>query len=269
MIRILQRLICFAIIANGATTLTAAQIAHLSLDGHGLDSSGNNNHAIATHGIQATTDRFGNTSAASHFNGAAHVEFDLNLLPLDRHAFNFWVKFDSLSNGQSIFHQSNGDKHPFFSSFIRLASNNIELYQRDASARTNAISISANDTAQPGFPLNTTDWYMLTATYDGSAGEGRFYINGQLIGTATNAQGNLGFHGGFHTYLGVRINNNGYQERFRGSMDDFRLFDHVLTDSEISNLYLGTASPAIPAPLAILAALPWLGLMIKRCNAVR
>ena len=75
------------------------------------------------------------------------------------------------------------------------------------------------------------NWYHVVATYDTSAGQ-KLYVNGNLVasgtttGTVTTNTGNL--------YVGSYYS-TGY--KYSGRLDEFAIFDKVLTPTEVSYLY--------------------------------
>jgi hypothetical protein len=70
------------------------------------------------------------------------------------------------------------------------------------------------------------DWHHLAATYDGTTTY--FYGDGVLIGSAT-----ITIDTPDNVHMGKREDNDNY---FPGSVDDVRIYDHVLSDAEIAGL---------------------------------
>jgi len=93
--------------------------------------------------------------------------------------------------------------------------------------------------------LNDTDWVHATFVYDGDADLGTIYLNGVADGVPTakaspNGAGNL--------IIGGRQGNEnggGGQAWYNGLIDDFAVWDSVLTQEQITALAAG-ASPATP-----------------------
>jgi cysteine-rich repeat protein len=77
---------------------------------------------------------------------------------------------------------------------------------------------------------------MTTFVYDPAQGQVRGYLNGVRVSTVAQSAVNLSGAGpfkivGYATNVGLPAN---------GSIDEFRLYDHALTDQEVANLYTWT-----------------------------
>jgi len=84
-------------------------------------------------------------------------------------------------------------------------------------------------------PLNA--WVYLALTCDGSTV--KLYYNGTLVETLPNSP-NTGFN-----QIRLGVNRNG-KKFFNGSVDDFKLYSGVLSDSEITSLYTGYGEAPSP-----------------------
>ena len=81
----------------------------------------------------------------------------------------------------------------------------------------------------------TNTWYLLTCTYDGS--DFRIYLNGLQSNTA-NFPGTLAYaNAGQPTTLGWNEYVDGIAQHFKGSMDDARIYNRVLSPAEVLQLY--------------------------------
>ena len=86
--------------------------------------------------------------------------------------------------------------------------------------------------AQTAVPMNA--YSMITATFGNK--EGRFYLDGTLIGTkkfkklpgAGNQPLFLGYDGGFQ---------NDRYNKFKGTMDDVRIYSRALSEEQVKALY--------------------------------
>jgi len=78
--------------------------------------------------------------------------------------------------------------------------------------------------------IETTDWIFVTATYDGSNME--FYVDGNSQGTDTASSIDSKFEG---TGLGTQSELKGASQDV--NIDEVRIYDEELTDSEVQNLY--------------------------------
>jgi hypothetical protein len=83
--------------------------------------------------------------------------------------------------------------------------------------------------------LTLGDWYHVALTYDGSSRAAglQLYINGKLHQTEV-LQDNLS--GTLKTDAELQVGNKGIGKPFRGSIDDLRLYDRALDNSEVEQL---------------------------------
>lgn len=157
------------------------------------------------------TDRgFGNTL---HFDGGDYIKVpDSDSLDItDQITAEAWIKLDSLLGWQCILYKS-------WRGLYFEQSNGI-LY--------NYPNIS---TADPVF--ETGKWYHVA--YTSKASKTRLYVNGQLIKENTST-----FPGTNNTNdLSIGAYSSGY-ERFRGTIDEVRIYNRFLESPEIQEHYLG------------------------------
>lgn len=76
-----------------------------------------------------------------------------------------------------------------------------------------------------------TAWHSIVVTYDSSTGNYVFYIDGVSSGSGTNVQT---FSAGAQLYMG---STSGGSELFSGYIADLWFYDHVVTPSELTELF--------------------------------
>ncbi len=115
-------------------------------------------------------------------------------------------------------------------------------------------NIASNSFGTP-FPANA--WYHLVGLVDQTVtpNEVRMYVNGTLVGTAGTfaASPTFSLYATEPWLIGIGIpGGTGAQFQADGLFDDVRIYDRVLTTTEISNLAAGMAvgDPAAPPPAA-------------------
>ncbi|PJE74352.1 MAG: hypothetical protein COV01_02540 [Candidatus Taylorbacteria bacterium CG10_big_fil_rev_8_21_14_0_10_41_48] len=91
----------------------------------------------------------------------------------------------------------------------------------------NQISISTN--------ITTGEWRHVAFSYDGSYS--RLYLDGDLIKTQANTL-DPGTPATYNAVIGSMGHSNGTYYTLNGSLDEMRLYDHALSDSEVKQLYL-------------------------------
>ncbi|MHA2252410.1 MAG: LamG-like jellyroll fold domain-containing protein, partial [Candidatus Kariarchaeaceae archaeon] len=150
------------------------------------------------------------------------VVADANVMDLDldtEFSVTFWINPDT-----------------YVCSALLRQDNQIEIYRCDQSSDS-VITVrfwnSTENHTDGTIPVNNNEWTMVTVTYDGTS-EAKLYINDKLdpnypwtiSGSPSSTTSNLGIG----AYPDKRYS-------FDGSMDELAIYDYVLTESEISDLY--------------------------------
>jgi hypothetical protein len=97
------------------------------------------------------------------------------------------------------------------------------------------VQSAANvNTATAGY-LPDDNWHFVAVTYDqASSGSIQIYVDGALAGVGFNAAA-----WSWPTTQPIELgrSHDGYWKRYDGKLDDFRIYNRVLTDSEIGKIY--------------------------------
>jgi hypothetical protein len=80
-----------------------------------------------------------------------------------------------------------------------------------------------------------SSWYHVASTYNKTTGEQKLYVNGQLVNTQSHPAGNTVVP--LTTYSDMRIGFSRFNGYFNGIIDDVRLYNRVLSDLEVVDLY--------------------------------
>ncbi|WP_167879431.1 LamG-like jellyroll fold domain-containing protein [Methanococcoides sp. NM1] len=211
-------------------------VAYYPFDNDVRDYSGNNNHGTPKGNMAFTTAGVvGN--AAAIFDGKSYIEVkDSDSLDLtEDFTFAGWLnKKDAGVGGWAVVF-SKGDTSSLF------AVNSPYALYHDSNGIYPSVRV-ASQTITSTAETNFNEWYFVTVTKDGS--ELKFYINGELKDTKTSAVSIPESD----TNLLIGIDPPGTSEYFRGSMDDLRIYNVALSQSEINAIYLGATAPA-PTPI--------------------
>jgi len=222
-------------------SLVDGLVTYYSFDGNANDGSGNGNNGIVN-GATLTSDRFGNANSAYSLDGVNDfISASADILPTAERTTALWFKADTVSNHPVLFSYGGGDCGSSW--FIGLnATNIINSYYLSSHCNVNdLISPYSQD------PVNA--WFHL-AISTGTNGT-RMYVNGVEVASNSNYITNTNVVGrdlsigvatspsGFAPYTDVNV---GY---FDGSIDDVRIYNRALSQSEISQL------AAVPVPAAI------------------
>jgi hypothetical protein len=168
-------------------------------------------------GISFTTDRNGNANSAINIVNSGTTATIPNLpygnLP---RTISFWAKVNVMQNPYNMtfsYGQSNtssacgGSFNASYVEFFGYANN------------LNAASTNAQGV-----------WYYFTYTYDGTTA--KIYKNGNLLTGVVKSWNTLNNNDLFKLGIGV-----GGEFWFNGAIDDLKIFNYVLTDTQITNLY--------------------------------
>jgi len=213
-------LVAYAIFAAAQINLTDSLMAHLPLNSNGNDLSGNNNHAtVSVNGVYGTLDRLSVANNAMLFNGAIEngmLDFGTPLLNgKTEFSMSFWFNPASLNNGMSLVGQDNILETGFYTSATRIVV-------------WHPLSTSVNVNLSQGEGV----WQHLAVTT--SATQMNIYLNGALVNTL-NGNYTLGVNA-TNTRIGGNVVNTSNNSWFRGSIDEVRFYNRVLTQDEINFL---------------------------------
>lgn len=171
-------------------------------------------------GTSFTTDRHGNTSGAININSTGSTA-TITGLPYGNapRTVSVWVKVNA-HNSAFPFHNT------IFSYGAFSNSNAFGCSITDGS--TMALGYNDNYVALSTNNLSTWDHYV--CAYDGT--NAKVYKNGTLLGSQAKVWNTINNSDVFRIGIGV-----GGEFWFNGAIDDLKIYNYVLTDTEISNLY--------------------------------
>jgi len=209
-------------------SLIKGLVAYYPFNGNANDESGNENHG-AVHGAILTIDRFGNPDAAYHFDGVDdHINCGHSpLLDVNHHTIAAWIRIDISSGHRRIVSKVDPHVHEA----IDLGIN------PDNRLRTNFATGSEKNHELLGSEVLENDrWYFVAVTYDGT--KVALYVDGKVDSTfprsgtvRTNGVDlAIGRHGGY-----PYPDEDDYW--FSGSIDEVRIYNRALSDTEIQALY--------------------------------
>jgi len=234
-------------------------VAYWKFTGNANDSSGNGHNGtlqtnyVGTSAATAvdgntlpvlTTDRYGNANSAYYFNNGAYIEipYDASLHP-SNFTITCWVKPTVASAGNYIFSVDH-----YYGYKFQLQNNNFPFL----TVSTDQGIFDTDDSPGIG-PYNGTvqlnTWMQIAASY--TSGSEKFYINGVLQKDAV-VNGNLApLKTIVNACIGNELPKSAYNftdttnpdyfygaSYFQGSIDDVRLYNIVLSDSQVGSLYV-------------------------------
>jgi trimeric autotransporter adhesin len=246
---IILSLIIFTIIFNGcevvrnSPTESASQlptqglISYYPFNGNINDESGNGNTGIL-YGATLTTDRFGNPNKAYNFNGGTNrIQIDISNMPIGNSSrtFSLWA------NGNHY------RTNPFWSECILMYGGGVPTI-----TGKDAFGIYYNhDPLLTGFGIGISfdidlyylssdqffdgQWKHIVIVYNQQTSKMTFYINNQKIDEQVQMINTVSPY--YHFNIGIEQGSGGLTRPFYGKIDDVRVYDRVLSEIEIQQLY--------------------------------
>ena len=218
----------YNVFGDGEDTLSYGLIAYYPLNGTYLanDISGNNNNGV-TYGATLTTGINGEANGAYNFDGVNDkIELGkfLNSTNINNFTISLWTKGVINPNEFSyIIHQGISDS--IGNSIIWIGPNN---------AGTIAFSFDGQYVAgMTNINFNSNEWYHLVMTYNGSV------VSGYINSVVKNEHSDTSIANVISdTILSIGTSHITSPSRaFEGSISDVRIYNRVLSSSEISLLY--------------------------------
>ena len=225
----MKKQILFTVIAIiGLATATMAQmpvtdglVNYWGFNGNANDSIGHKDGV--TYNVTLTTDRFGNPNKAYAFNsqteGYISVSYN-NMLLESTYSVCAWYKTvnPSIVN-QCIMNSHNSSTlTPTFCMYYHMVNFNYTYF-----AGSNMSPIGAPS-------INDTNWHYVVCSYEDY--KSKFYVDNVLV----DSNESIGAYGIFDIlYFGKYQSAN---TEFNGSLDDIAIYNRVLTQQEITQIYL-------------------------------
>lgn len=209
---------------------TNGLVGYWGFNGNANDSSGNG-HDGTVNGATLTTDRFGNANSAYSFNGStSYIAVPHNAaFNMQKATWNVWVKISAAStgNGYYIFGKRDNAQH------------HVNFYESAGNGRA-IIGWTTNQASSVGTANIVGNWHLLTLTYDQSLTTNN--LNSYLDGVyyqSTTVQPFSFLNGDIR--FGIEANFN-YWQAFSGLIDDASIYNRILSQTEIQQLYTGTVA---------------------------
>jgi hypothetical protein len=220
---------CVSNATSSALVLTVASailpsglINHWKLNNNFTDGIAANNLTASGNSV-FSYDRFNNNTKALYSSAAATAFTLATPIRKDTITISLWYNANVITGYKAII----GDTAGRYSDILGVANNELKWQKAGVGALPTGITIS------PGY------WYHIVITKQGTAM--KFYLNGALAYTATNpaAVPVMGAAGNAGTQINrfgntAPIYNN---QNMNGGLDDIRIYNSILTASQISSLY--------------------------------
>ena len=221
-------------------------VAFWKFNGDVKDASGNKHDGTLTKGHAfwgagmptLTKDRYGVANMAYHFDKGGNIEvpFATSLNPAKEMTISLWVKSDSIWDNSYLISLSrwNGFK-------LNLQGTNKVFF----TVHTADDKFLDRDNASP--ELAISKWYHVVVTF--KSGEMVFYVNGTMVKTWTDTPGDFSAVTNTNLTIGQDLPTSKYTLSdkdpnylnwggfFKGDMDDVRMYNAVLTSTQVTSIY--------------------------------
>jgi uncharacterized protein (TIGR02145 family) len=221
---------------------TTGLVGWWPFNGNANDESGNGNNGTVN-GATLTTDRFGVANKAYSFDGVNDFG-TLGITLPNTFTVSFWfnitafstyvVAGNNLIGSELVSTLNNNFSNTGFANGLSGAPTNYGAHVSSFWCNSGCNNVGATSNAT----LN--QWVYVTTTYSGSSL--KYYVNGALNGTVTSNFVN----NSVLVAIGARpFHASGPDFFFNGKLDDIAIYNRVLTQQEISNLYVTSSPPII------------------------
>ncbi len=227
--------ISFSCLVSNSQNASGPVASYSFNDGTPKDNVGSNNAKAV--GLSLTEDRFGNANSAYYFHGSHGSYMNLgtsNVLKPVMGSICLWFKMDAvIYSGRGI------ESNPIIITKCQPGNDFYEAYYIDYyfTAKKLGVSTTFSERNQVSLssmkPIRLTEWYHVVMTYDNDFL--CLYVNGVLENkTAKNFETH--FLQGDSVVLGNTANVKN-QRFFKGSIDDIKIYNRVITPQEVSDIY--------------------------------
>jgi len=218
-----------------ASNASASLVADYRLDGDAVDDVSSN--TAPSTDVTATADRFGTSGGALDFNGTTSIVRPLNI-GLDDQTQDFsvslWFRPNAVAGYQGLFSDSTGAASNInrWHSLGRLDPDGTLLFVVGAAQQSGAeIAVQTTGT------VNASQWNHAAFRYDVTGGMATIsvYLNGVFEGSSSKTFSPTPL-ATTETWRFAAQNNGSDVNFFGGALDDFQIYDHVLSVPEIQAL---------------------------------
>lgn len=216
-------LLCFQFLGN--VSAQNRKLLEFQFSGN-VDELSSKVKGVLQNNISFTEDRYGNSKSAIKLNGVnsfLKIPFDINAVRYPEMTVMLWVKTDRTEEKSVIFSNDNGGYD-----------RSIYIDNRGDYGSWKYSAFCGNGAVLAGKKPIKNKWTFITCTFNQRTGENILFIDDEVFSKIGRHDQGLDF---FH--LG---SNPTYGGSFSGTIDDFRIFKGVLTQSEIKKIYESEAS---------------------------
>lgn len=221
-------------------SLTTGLVAHYRLnEGSGDDYTSNNNNGTS-YNVTSASDRNGSAGRASRFNGtSSYINIPdksyLSISTTGKLSISVWMKVETLNfpvTTNDYVHwigKGTSNQHEYT---LRVYNQNSDRPSRISCYAFNLSGgLGAGSYVQE--PVSLNQWIHIVAVYDKPNNAIKIYKNGVLKKTSTFSSYSITPQNGSAP---LRVGTRDFANYFKGVLDELRIYNRVLTQSEITSL---------------------------------
>jgi hypothetical protein len=191
----------------------------ISTDNFTINTYTGNGSTQSIEGKIGTAADFNGSSSNFYINGSEVIDFTSK-----NYTISFFANLSSNAADQVLVGSWNATTRRF--QFATTASNRFIIYERDSSSATQTHALN--------FVYSTNTWYHISIIRNST--QILFYVNGNLEQTVS-ANYNIYSSGSNNLWFGKQENSTAPASCYNGKLDQIRLFNKVLSSSEVTTLY--------------------------------
>jgi len=208
-------------------------IAYYPFNGNAHDETGNGYNGTV-YGATLTDDRFGNPKSAYNFDGKNDkivIGKEPNFPSWNIYAVSLWFLNDGGGDHSNGYGQKILSKAQYYTDFhLSIYFTNGSLIWWSAQGGFNSVTDSSQD-------YRDSQWHHVVLNKK-SPSNGDIWVDGVLQNSSNDLQAVFNNE---DLVIGFTTHSDGYQRKyFSGKIDDIRIYNRVLSESEISDLFTGS-----------------------------
>lgn len=167
-----------------------------------------------------------------------NLKYDASDVPVFNQSFSIAAWFKADDGQQTSYRRFFGcmdDHYTVFQNGIYVGLNANSGGRVGFYYRANNVSVSLNTSQY--LPNGNTGWQHIVWTADADTGRFTVYTNGVYNNTALNESIDLSQYNGVNPYIYAMNMDGSWENDWYGEVDDFRLYDKVLSSNEVRALY--------------------------------
>ncbi|MDP3830274.1 MAG: LamG-like jellyroll fold domain-containing protein, partial [Ignavibacteriaceae bacterium] len=206
--------------------ITQGLVAYYPFDGNANDYSTNGNNGTPFGGISWDTDRFGNASSACNFDGTnSYIEIPNSesiQINTNKLTFTLWFNCTGTPQGPAaFFSKTDNPDIPQYTFHL----NPFSIIRFGITDTSNVLRYISHP-----YPFSYNQWYFLAATWDGTTV--KIFVNDSLVTT----QPFVYIMKSDTNPLEIGKDTGGLTDWYQGKLDDVRIYNRALSQTEIINL---------------------------------